>query len=115
MANKPAAAKIDRVTRSTGMGAYNNTRLYSIRQEKELQPQQQHSSRTGNHGEKTWFLLPGRYWEATISRSNSGKGGWRVGILTISKDLSQKFEIAEPPEWLKKLLPEGAIQPTPYE
>jgi len=112
------AAEISRSTRSTGMGAYSDSCLYSIKQEKELAPHKSRSSRTGNHGTKTWHLFPGRYWEARISRSNSGKGGWSVSILRINEDLTESHEVATIPEWLKPLLPKSALQevePVPYE
>jgi len=112
------AAEISRSTRSTGMGAKNDSYLYSIKQEKELAPHKSRSSRTGNHGTKTWHLFPGRYWEARISRSNSGKGGWSVSILRINEDLTESHEVATIPEWLKPLLPKSALQevePVPYE
>lgn len=60
--------------RSTGMGGYNNTRLFSFRQKKELTPHRSERSRTGNHGTDIWFLLPGNYLRWSASFSNSGKG-----------------------------------------
>lgn len=59
--------------RSTGMGAYTKHHLYSLRQEKELDPQRTEESKTGNHWEDIYLLLPGRYLIATQDISNSGK------------------------------------------
>ncbi len=110
---KPAA-RIERSTRSTGMGARDDSMLYSMFQKKELHPHRGSSSKTGNHGSKTWYLLPGRYYEASISVSNSGKGGWQVGILTVDENLQSSFSpiegSGEIPDWLRDLLPEPCIR-----
>ena len=110
---------IERHTRSTGMGAYNNSYLYSIRQEKELDPHRTTSSRTGNHGTKVWNLMPGTYIEVWISRSNSGKGDWHIDLLRVDKSGNEsKSHLKEPPAWLKPLVEESiwdAVYFTPHE
>ena len=107
MNKRKKAACVERSMRSTGMGAYSDSHLYSIKQRKELFPAR--SSRTGNHREKTWFLLPGKYWEARASISNSGKGGWSVSVLCVDENLTETHEAAPVPEWLRPLLPTHAI------
>ena len=108
---------IERETRSTRMGAFNESHIYSIRQQKELQPHRSRRSRTGNHGEDTWFLLPGCYYECSASFSNSGKGGWSVMVLNIDDDGTERTEkLHFPPDWLLALLPSSAaneVYPSP--
>ena len=110
--------EISRSTRSTGMGAYTNAHLFSFRQEKELSPHRHNSSRTGNHGVKTWFLLPGTYIEMWINRSNSGKGDWHIDVLTVDDAGNQEQKpLTDPPEWLRPLVDADiweAVYPTPY-
>jgi len=116
---KNEAAEICRETRSTGRGAFNDSRIYSIRIQEELKPHREEYSRTGNHGEKTWYLLPGTFIEASASISNSGKGGWRVEYLVIDYELKQETrQLQDIPEWLKPLLPIGCLAEVdiqPYE
>ena len=107
MNKRKKAACVERSMRSTGMEAYTDARLYSIKERKELFPAR--SSRTGNHREITWFLLPGKYWEARASISNSGKGGWSVSVLCVDENLTETHEAAPVPEWLRPLLPTDAI------
>ena len=110
---------INRSTRSTGMGAYDTSALYSLRQQKELSPHKSRSSRTGNHGELTWFLLPGKYIEVWCSFSNSGKGGWHIDTLSIDDQGDESREhLKDPPDWLKPLVDQSvweSVYPTPYE
>lgn len=109
--SKNKAAKICRTTKNTGRGAYNNSFIFSIRQQKELKPHWQNSSRSGNHGEKSWHLLPGRYIEASASFSNSGKGCWRVEYLHIDEELKETSEpLNQIPDWLRELLPENCLR-----
>ena len=79
------AVSFERSTRNTGMGAYDKTRLYSLAQQKELRPHFNYSSATGNHGVDKWSLLPGRYIAASVSYSNSGKGGWTLYSVIVRK------------------------------
>lgn len=90
-------------TRHTGMGAFDDTRLYSLVQQKELPPHGASCSRTGRHGSKTWYLLPGRYFMATISKSNSGRGGAWAGFLVIAETEEgpkAHREDGAPPDWV---------------
>ena len=113
---KPYA--LERPTRSTGMGAYDDSQLFSITQKKELKPHRRKYSRTGNHGKKIWFLLPGVYYLYSETRSNSGKGGPALHLLQIHDDGEvQKKSVPEPPDWLKTELGDEVINtlyPTPY-
>ena len=106
---KQKSYAVTRSTRNTGMGAYDTAYIYSIRQEKELNPHKSTSSKTGNHGSKTWFLLPGKYFECGCSFSNSGKGDWYLEVLTVSEDGEQNKEtLSDPPEWLLDIIPNSA-------
>ena len=110
---------INRQTRSTEMGAYDKSYLYSIRQQKELQPHRQRSSKTGNHGTDTWFLLSGTYYQCSASFSNSGKGGWQLVEFVISDDGTETMkDIDNPPDWLSAIIPNQASKelfPIPYD
>ena len=106
-----------RDTRSTRLGAYDDSQLFSIRQEKEIAPHRERYSRTGNHGEKIWFLLDGEYYLYTVSISNSGKGGPALLRLTIQDGEEYTQPVHDPPDWLKDQLGEENIEelfPTPY-
>ena len=69
--------------RSTGMGAYTQHYLYSIRQQKRLKPHRTESSRTGNHWDDIYYLLPGKYFIAIRDISNSGKHYCRYALLRV--------------------------------
>ena len=111
MSEKTQSYAIERSTRSTGMGAYDDGHLYSLRQEKELKPHRERYSRTGNHGKKTWFLWPCTYYECWCSFSNSGKGGWHLDMLTVSESGEESRKpVKNPPDWLMELLPTRATK-----
>lgn len=116
---KKKSFPIQRNTRSTRMGAYDQSYLYSLRHQKRLDPHRTRSSWTGNHGTETWFLVPGKYFECSVSFSNSGKGGWRLVELLIGEDGTETKTILEnPPKWLIPILPKNAVRelfPTPHE
>ena len=75
-----------------------------------LMPHFHYSSRTGNHGMDKWSLLPGRYIAASVSYSNSGKGGWTLYSVVVRKPADAQTDdpsvkVLTPAE--KKELPEG--------
>lgn len=88
--------------RHTGMGAYTQYRIFSLRQKKEIEPHRTEYSRTGNHWTDFWYLLPGRYFVCWEDISNSGKHYCGYGALVVSGD---SYEIVE---W-KGGVPEYAI------
>ena len=77
------AVKVMLPGRSTGMGAYTQQYLYSIRQQKRLEPHRTESSRTGNHWDDIYYLLPGKYFIAIRDISNSGKHYCRYALLRV--------------------------------
>jgi len=83
MSKRPV--KVSFSGRSTGMGAYTQYRVFSLRQKKELKPHRTVSSRTGNHWTDYWFLLPGRYFISWKDISNSGKHRCGFGLLEVSE------------------------------
>ena len=77
------AVKVSLSGRSTGMGAYTQQYLYSIRQQKRLEPHHTEWSRTGRHWEDIYYLLPGKYFLAIKDISNSGKHYCRYALLRV--------------------------------
>ena len=71
--------------RSTGQGAYTSHAVWSFRQGKFLSPRRE-SSRTGNHWEDTYRLLPGRYGLVVKDVSNSGKHRCAIEVLVVRED-----------------------------
>jgi len=69
--------------RSTGMGAFTQHYLYSIRQQKQLEPHHTESSRTGRHWDDIYYLLPGKYFLAIKDISNSGRHYCRYALLRV--------------------------------
>jgi len=77
------AVKVALPGRSTGMGAYTQHYLYSIRQKKRLEPHHTELSRTGRHWSDIYYLLPGKYFLAIKDISNSGKHYCRYALLRV--------------------------------
>ena len=77
------AVKVRLHGRSTGMGAYTQQFLYSIRQRKRLKPHHTERSRTGNHWEDIYYLFPGKYYIAIKDISNSGKHYCGYALLKV--------------------------------
>ena len=97
----PKPTKIVFPGRSTGMGAKTQYHIFSLRQKKWLYPHRTFYSRTGNHWDDIWFLLPGKYFVAWQDISNSGKHRCGYGLLVVSEGGYEikKWE-GEPPEKL---------------
>jgi len=66
--------------------AAEDAKVFSFRQKAELRPHRTESSRTGAHGAKIWFLLPGKYFVSRQDISGSGKHRCYNAWLTISQD-----------------------------
>ena len=77
------AVKVCLAGRNTGMGAFTQHYLYSIRQQKRLEPHHTETSRTGNHWTDIYYLLPGKYFLAIKDISNSGKHYCRYALLRV--------------------------------
>lgn len=86
MEEKKKTVRVSLEGRSTRKGAYTQYHLFSMRQQKELQPHRTEKSRTGNHWENIWNLLPGRYPVSYSDISNTGKHscGYKLLIVTES-------------------------------
>ncbi|MHC1567533.1 MAG: hypothetical protein ACXQTD_07475 [Candidatus Syntropharchaeia archaeon] len=69
---KKTAVKVGFSGRSTGMGAYTEHHVWSIRQKRELQPVYTKHSKSGNHWTDYYWLLPGKYIHTWKDISNSG-------------------------------------------
>ena len=97
--------------RDTSRGAFDQTRLFSFRQQRELKPHKAERSKTGRHGTDTWYLLPGRYPRHIASYSNSGKGGTELDVLVVNADgttTSDKLN-GDAPAWLIEIV--GTVEP----
>jgi len=92
--NKSAVAVRVRYTTQAAIhtDATEDVVLYSLRQKRELQPHRTESSRTGAHGAKIWYLLPGRYFVSRQDISGSGKHRCYNAWLIIGQDGSIKEE-----------------------
>ena len=111
--DKKQAVQYEAAFRSTGRGAYDKTRLFSFRQQRELKPHRSKRSRTGNHGTDTWFLLPGRYPRLAASYSNSGKGDTVLDVLVVNADGTiGNDRMNGTPNWLTEII--GELEPEPY-
>ena len=90
------------------------TRLYSTRQKKEILPHHARQSRKGNHGEITWHLLSGAYYLFELDINSYGNGGWILHLLIIKETDTGLYEdyrpVNVPPDWLKELMPIGALK-----
>jgi len=91
------AVKVCLSGRSTGMGAYTQYYLYSIRQQKRLKPHRTEWSRTGRHWDDIYYLLPGKYFLAIKDISNSGKHYCRYALLRVftPEEYREKFKDKE--------------------
>jgi hypothetical protein len=90
--------------------------LYSLRQKRELQPHRSESSRTGAHGAKVWYLLPGRYFVSRQDISGSGNHRCYNAWLIIGQDGSIKEEkTREIPEFVDNLACECLERVEPYQ
>jgi hypothetical protein len=74
--------------RRTGMGAYTQYCIFSLRKNLEITPHRTEQSRTGNHWRDIWWLLPGKYFIAWKDISNTGKHRCGYGCLYV---LTQPF------------------------
>jgi len=109
---KPVLVKFN--GRHTGMGAYTQYRLFSLRQKKELKPHRTESSRTGNHWTDYWYLLPGKYFVSWMDISNSGKHYCGYGALVVSDGNYEVIDWeGQPPEFAMHAICSCLIPPEP--
>ena len=99
---KPQPVRVEFPGRSTGMGAYTQYHIFSLRQRREIKPHRTEYSRSGRHWRDIWFLLPGKYFLAWRDVSNSGKHYCGYGALIVEPDgryYKEKWE-GDPPSWV---------------
>jgi len=80
--------------RNTGMGGFDDTILISFRSKKVIKSALR-TSRTGNHGSRSYRLFPARYIAYTVSRSNAGNTYCVISLLK----LNENGEIETEKEW----------------
>ena len=100
---KPMPVEVRFDGRSTGMGAYTQYHIFSLRQKKEIPPHRTERSRTGRHWVDYWYLLPAKYFVCWHDISNSGKHYCGYGLLVVSEN-GYKIE-----DW-KGTIPEFAVE-----
>ena len=71
--------------RRTGMGAVDDTIIISFRTKKVIKSKL-HTSRTGNHGIRSYALLPGRYLVYSVTRSNLGNTYITVKVVEVDEN-----------------------------
>ena len=84
------AYRLVKYGKSTGVGAWADSILISTKQKRILAPHHSHSSRTGNHWEDTWYLLPGKYILVEFYVTGNGNHHHRVKLLEIDRELNAK-------------------------
>jgi hypothetical protein len=80
--------------RRTGMGGFDDTILMSFRSKKPIKSVLR-TSRTGNHGDRSYRLFPAKYVMYEVSRSNAGNLYCTISIITLKED----GEIEREKEW----------------
>ena len=110
MANKATAEvikRIERPFRTTNKGAQEKTHIFSLSQKRELTPHKAERSRSQMSGKDLWFLLPGRYVQASVKVSNSGRRQRFMRLLEITTRGEEELHPYDLKDdgWLKPLLP----------
>jgi len=77
--------------RRTGMGGFDDTILISFRSKKVVKSLLR-TSRTGNHGSRSYRLFPARYIAYEVSRSNGGNLYGFVKVIIINSDGQMEIE-----------------------
>jgi len=71
--------------RRTGMGAYDDTIIISLRTRRVINSILR-TSRTGNHGDRYYKLLPAKYLSFSVTRSNGGHLYAKIAIIKVNDD-----------------------------
>lgn len=91
--------------RMTGMGARTHNQIYSISQEKKLEPAYSDGSKTGNHWSDYYYLFPANYILAQRKISNRGNHRCFVAVIKItaegSYEIVKSFQSEEIPSFVK--------------
>ena len=69
--------------RRASMGGVDDTILISLSERKPLPSVLKGS---GRHGTRNYLVAPGRYIKYQVNRSNTGRLGWVVQIMTVGQD-----------------------------
>jgi hypothetical protein len=71
--------------RRTGMGAVSDTILISFKSGKVIKSRL-HTSKTGNHGTRTYLLLPAKYLMYEVYKSNLGNVYILIKVVQLKED-----------------------------
>jgi len=88
---QPKAQILSFEFRNTGMGGFDDVVILSFRTRKPVKSILR-KSRSGNHGNRSYKLFPGKYLMYKVSRSNSGNLYANVAIITLQEDGQVKTE-----------------------
>jgi len=77
--------------RRTGMGGFDDTTLLSFRSKRPIKSVLR-TSRTGNHGNRSYRLFPGKYLAYEVSRSNAGNLYCTISIVKLSENRKLETE-----------------------
>ena len=84
-AQTPKAFILSFPYRRTGMGGFDDTILLSFRSKRPIKSVLR-TSRTGNHGNRSYRLFPGKYLAYEVQRSNGGNLYGFVKIIRLNTD-----------------------------
>jgi len=84
-AQAPKAQILSFSYRNTGMGGFDDTILLSFRTRKVIKSILR-TTRSGNHGTRQYRLLPGKYLQYSVSRSNGGNLYADVAIIRLNEE-----------------------------
>jgi len=116
-AQTPKAFILSFPYRRTGMGGFDDTILLSFRSKRSIKSVLR-TSRTGNHGNRSYHLFPGKYLAYEVQRSNGGNLYGFVKIIRLNTDgqvetekeweivrgKKQKLQLADLPKNVQEIL-----------
>ena len=90
-AQTPKAIIVSFPFRRTGMGGFDDVILMSFRTKRPVKSILR-TSRTGNHGTRSYRLFPSKYLTYSVNRSNGGNLYCSVSIVTLQENGEVKTE-----------------------
>jgi len=84
-AQAPKAQILSFPYRNTGMGGFDDTVIISFRTRRPVKSILK-TSRSGNHGNRSYKLFPARYIAYEVSRSNAGNLYCTISIVKLNED-----------------------------
>ena len=88
---QPKAQILSFEFRNTGMGGFDDTTLLSFRSKRPIKSVLR-TSRSGNHGNRSYKLFPARYIAYEVSRSNAGNLYCTISIVKLSENRKLETE-----------------------